>query len=94
LFKKLSNFCSKINNTIRIGRSNDSEYCNDIVINDENISKTHCILFYENNNWYIMDGDGENISTNGTWIISNDYSDIANNMIVRVGAIQIKTIYN
>ena len=41
-----------------------------------------------------MDGDGENISTNGTWIISNDYSDIANNMIVRVGAIQIKTIYN
>ena len=54
---------------ISIGRSPDCE----IVIDDSMLSRTHCVVEFKNNKWFIQDGfvneKGEvRKSTNGTWI--------------------------
>ena len=54
---------------ISIGRSPDC----DILIDDNMLSRTHCIVEFKNNKWFIQDGfvneKGEvRKSTNGTWI--------------------------
>ena len=42
-------------------------------------------IFYENNNWYIVDGDGIKQSLNGTWYLADEYMDIYEAMIFRAG---------
>ena len=54
---------------ISIGRSPDC----DILIDDNMLSRTHCVVEFKNNKWFIQDGfvneKGEvRKSTNGTWI--------------------------
>jgi len=43
-------------------------------------------IFYENDNWYIVDSNGEKPSSNGTWILADEYTQIENDMILRVGS--------
>jgi hypothetical protein len=42
-------------------------------------------IFYENNNWYIVDSDGMNESLNGTWFLADEYMDIYEDMTFRAG---------
>ena len=81
--RKIS-FDSRVNKLIRIGRLQNNE--TDVVFVDEDVSRKQCILIYEDNNWYINDGDGENPSSNGTWFYPEKYFNITEGMIIRMGA--------
>ena len=76
-------FDSRVNNIIRIGRLQNNE--TDVVFADEDVSRKQCVLFYEENNWYINDGDGENKSSNGTWFYPERFFNINENLIIRMG---------
>lgn len=52
---------------------------------DEDVSRKQCILIFEENNWYINDGDGENKSSNGTWFYPEKFFNIYENMVFRIG---------
>ena len=80
--RKIS-FISEIKNIIRIGRLQNNE--TDVVFADEDVSRKQCILTYEDNNWYINDGDGENKSSNGTWFYPERFFNISENLIFRMG---------
>jgi len=80
--RKIS-FDSRVNNIIRIGRLQNNE--TDVVFADEDVSRKQCVLFYEENNWYINDGDGENKSSNGTWFYPERFFNINENLIIRMG---------
>ena len=43
-------------------------------------------VFYENNNWFIVDSTGNKESMNGTWYLADEYIDINENMIFRAGS--------
>ena len=72
---------------ITIGRSSD----NNIVIDDDMLSRIHCTIDYMNEKWYIQDGfakkgiEDKDIqkSTNGSWIYAYDECPIFNNMIFK-----------
>ena len=80
--RKIS-FDSRVNKLIRIGRIKNNE--TDIVFMDEDVSRKQCILIFEENNWYINDGDGENKSSNGTWFYPEKFFNIYENMVFRIG---------
>ena len=80
--RKMS-FDSRDKKIIRIGRLKNDE--TDFTFSDEDISRKQCILTYEDNNWYINDGDGENQSSNGTWFFPEKYFTITEGMILRMG---------
>ena len=80
--RKIS-FDSRVNKLIRIGRLQNNE--TDVVFVDEDVSRKQCILTYEDNNWYINDGDGENPSSNGTWFYPEKYFNISDNLVIRMG---------
>ena len=72
---------------VTIGRSSE----NNIVIDDDMLSRIHCTIDYKNEKWYIQDGfakngiEDKNIqkSTNGSWIYAYDECPIFNNMIFK-----------
>ena len=78
-------FDSNTHPLIKIGRLNTSEI--DIEINDESTSRVQTSIFYENNNWYIIDGNKQEnkSSLNGTWLYANEYHTIFDGMIFRAG---------
>ena len=76
-------FNSRDKKIIRIGRLKNDE--TDFTFSDEDVSRKQCILTYEDNNWYINDGDGENQSSNGTWFFPEKYFTITEGMILRMG---------
>lgn len=43
-------------------------------------------IFYENNNWFIVDSTGNKESMNGTWFLADEYIDIYEDMIFRAGS--------
>ena len=72
---------------------------NDISINDEILSRIHCTVFYKKKiGWLIKDGNiKENNmvtpSTNGTWLMINEDTEIINNMIFKSNQNLFKCIY-
>jgi hypothetical protein len=84
-------FNSNIKKTIKIGRLKNPEI--DIDLNDESTSRIQSTIFYENNNWYIIDGDIENKkpSLNGTWYFADKYITITEGMIFRAGTTSFKS---
>ena len=72
-----------MNKLIRIGRIKNNE--TDFSFTDEDVSRKQCILTFEDNNWYISDGDGENESANGTWFYPEKFFNIYENMVFRIG---------
>jgi hypothetical protein len=51
-------------------------------------------LLFENNKWFIVDGDGKHKSTNGTWILAEDYIFIYNKMMFRAGYTTFEARYS
>ena len=76
-------FDSRKKQKIRIGRINNEE--TDFVFEDVDVSRKQCMIIFEDNNWYIVDGDGEKPSSNGTWIYPEKYFNITDGLIVRIG---------
>lgn len=72
---------------------------NDVYINDQLLSRIHCTVFYkENLGWLIKDGNikDNNLvtpSTNGTWLMINEDTEIFNNMIFKSNQNLFKCIY-
>ena len=81
--RRKATFDSKDKKIIRIGRLKNDE--TDFSFADEDVSRKQCILTYEDNNWYINDGDGENKSSNGTWFYPEKFFNIYENMVFRIG---------
>lgn len=63
---------------IVIGREFDC----DISIEDKMLSKTHCILYYENE-WKMKDGYEGKPSTNGTWMYMEEETEIYEGMVFK-----------
>lgn len=80
--RKIS-FDSRVNKIIRIGRLQNNE--TDVVFLDEDVSRKQSILTYEDNNWYINDGDGQNKSSNGTWFYPEKFFNIYDGLTIRMG---------
>lgn len=76
-------FDSRKNPKIRIGRIKNKE--TDFAFEDEDVSRKQCMIVFEDNNWYIVDGNGVKPSSNGTWFYPEKYVNINNNLIVRMG---------
>ena len=81
--KRKISFDSNDKKIIRIGRLKNDE--TDFIFPDEDVSRKQCVLTYDDNNWYINDGDGENPSSNGTWFFPEKYFTITEGMILRMG---------
>ena len=72
---------------ITLGRSSD----NNIVIDDDMLSRIHCTIDYSNYKWYIQDGYAKNglqeeeikKSTNGSWIFAFEEIPITDKMIFK-----------
>jgi pSer/pThr/pTyr-binding forkhead associated (FHA) protein len=80
--RKIS-FDSKNKKMVRIGRLKNND--TDFSFPDDDVSRKQCILIFEDNNWYINDGDGESKSSNGTWFYPERYFPITDGMIIRMG---------
>ena len=63
-----------------IGRSENS----DLMIEDNMLSREHCFIYYDKNNWYIKDGNKNGgSSTNGTWLFAYEPIEILNEMVFK-----------
>jgi len=76
-------FDSRKNQIIRIGRIKNEE--TDFAFEDGDVSRKQCMIIFEDNNWYIVDGNGENQSSNGTWFYPEKFFNISDGLIVRMG---------
>ena len=76
-------FDSRKNQIIRIGRIKNKE--TDFAFEDGDVSRKQCMIIFEDNNWYIIDGNGENPSSNGTWFYPEKFFNISDGLIVRMG---------
>jgi len=73
---------------IKLGRIKNNDI--DLEFNDESTSRIQTTIFYENNNWYIIDGDGSKKSLNGTWYFADIFFIIKEGMIFRAGTTSFK----
>ena len=69
--KRKKTFDSRKKQIIRIGRIKNDEI--DFNFNDEDVSRKQCMIIFEENNWYIVDGNGIQPSSNGTWFYPEKY---------------------
>lgn len=65
---------------IMIGRMADCR----IRFDDNSLSRYHCMITF-NGWWYIQDGDGKKISTNGTWLFVDEFFEIFHGMLFKAG---------
>ncbi|OMJ83356.1 hypothetical protein SteCoe_15759 [Stentor coeruleus] len=71
---------------ITIGRMSDCT----IRFDDSSLSRYHCLITF-NGWWYMQDGDGKKISTNGTWLFAEDFYEVYNGMLFKVGETLMRT---
>ena len=76
-------FDSRKKREIKIGRIKNEE--TDFAFEDNDVSRKQCMIIFEDNNWYIVDGDGINPSSNGTWFYPEKYFNIIDGLIIRIG---------
>jgi len=76
----------KKNSPIYVGRS---DKCN-MMFKANSFSRFQFTLIYEKDNWIIFDGDSKKPSTNGTWSMLKDETEIKNNMVIKVSEISLK----
>jgi pSer/pThr/pTyr-binding forkhead associated (FHA) protein len=81
--KRKKTFDSRKKQIIRIGRIKNDEI--DFNFNDEDVSRKQCMIIFEENNWYIVDGNGIQPSSNGTWFYPERFFNISENLIIRMG---------
>lgn len=78
--------------TITIGRD---DKC-DVVLNDKMLSRVHCVLKRDKDEWKIIDGKGDGgRSMNGTWVFAFDNMTIDDGMVFKSNSnlISCKYIY-
>lgn len=73
---------------IKLGRIKLNDI--DLEFNDESTSRIQTTIIYENNNWFIVDGDGNKNSLNGTWYFADEFFIIKEGMIFRAGTTSFK----
>jgi pSer/pThr/pTyr-binding forkhead associated (FHA) protein len=76
-------FDSRKNQVIRIGRIKNEE--TDFIFEDGDVSRKQCMIIFDDNNWYIVDGNGEHPSSNGTWFYPEKFFNIIDGLIIRMG---------
>ena len=76
-------FDSRKKQKIRIGRIKNDE--TDFAFQDDDVSRKQCMIIFEDNNWYIVDGNGLHPSSNGTWFYPEKYFNITDGLIIRIG---------
>lgn len=76
-------FDSRKNQIIRIGRIKNEE--TDFIFEDGDVSRKQCMIIFDDNNWYIVDGNGEHPSSNGTWLYPEKFFNITDGLIIRIG---------
>jgi pSer/pThr/pTyr-binding forkhead associated (FHA) protein len=76
-------FDSRKNQIIRIGRIKNEE--TDFIFEDGDVSRKQCMIIFDDNNWYIVDGNGEHPSSNGTWFYPEKFFNIIDGLIIRMG---------
>ena len=76
-------FDSRKKQEIRIGRIKNEE--TDFAFEDDDVSRKQCMIIFEDNNWYIVDGNGINPSSNGTWLYPEKYFNVNEGLIIRIG---------
>ena len=76
-------FDSRKKQVIKIGRMKNNEI--DFTFDDEDVSRKQCVISFEENNWYIVDGNGIQKSSNGTWFYPEKYYNINEGLIIRMG---------
>ena len=76
-------FDSRKKQKIRIGRIKNEE--TDFAFEDDDVSRKQCMIIFEDNNWYIVDGNGINPSSNGTWFYPEKYFNVSEGLIIRIG---------
>ena len=76
-------FDSRKKQKIRIGRIKNEE--TDFAFEDDDVSRKQCMIIFEDNNWYIVDGNGENPSSNGTWFYPEKFFNINDGLIISIG---------
>ena len=81
--KRKKTFDSRKNPQIQLGRMNSDEI--DFIFDDEDVSRKQCMIIFEENNWYLVDGDGIKNSSNGTWFFPEKYYNINDGLIIRMG---------
>jgi pSer/pThr/pTyr-binding forkhead associated (FHA) protein len=75
-------FDSRKNKIILIGRiKSECDFC----FEDPDVSRKQCMITFDDNNWYLVDGNGENPSSNGTWFYPEKFSNITDGTIIRIG---------
>ena len=84
-------FDSRNKQLIRIGRIKNEE--TDFAFEDEDVSRKQCTIIYEDNNWFIVDGDGIKNSSNGTWFYPEKYFNIYDGLIIRIGTTSFQCQY-
>ena len=76
-------FDSRKKQVVRIGRIKNEE--TDFVFEDNDVSRKQCMIIFEDNNWYIVDGNGIDPSSNGTWFFPEKFFNINEGLIIRIG---------
>ena len=84
-------FDSRLKQIVRIGRIKNEE--TDFAFEDEDVSRKQCMIIYEDNNWFIVDGDGVRGSSNGTWFYPEKYFNIYDGLILRIGSTSFQCEY-
>lgn len=56
----------------------------DIRFDDSSLSRYHCFLYFQEQ-WMVQDGDGKKFSTNGTWLFTENFSELEDEMVFKAG---------
>ena len=68
-------------NIYKLGRKGENEIC----IKSYSISRIQCTFYYFEDEWFILDGDGNQNSTNGNFILLDWDWCIEYSLMIRVG---------
>jgi hypothetical protein len=55
------------------------------MFDDTSLSRIQCTIKYAYNRWVIVDGTGKRGSTNGTWLFLDNFVDIYDGMLIKMG---------
>ena len=74
------------NSIISVGRSKDCT----LKIPSTSLSRKQFLLVFKNQNWFIRDGDGSKPSTNGTWLLIKNETELMPEVFIRISEITLK----
>ncbi len=63
----------------------------DVRFDDHGLSRCQCLITFVNGCWILKDGNGESLSTNGTWLFVDELFKIYDGMTFKAGQILFQT---